>query len=139
MRGVTGVIKLNSYGYREDFELDIVNLQRDGLKKIGIFNSTQQFTIDWEPNEKLRALAEKGDLYNKTFRVLIALVRKIIGKSTNQIEKNWLKYLLLEFLRFICFAQLCQGETIQHAEKIYNYEKRQRSLRRIRHRHYPRD
>ncbi|XP_043279268.1 uncharacterized protein [Venturia canescens] len=73
IRGVTGVVKLSHNGLREDFKLDVVNLQRDGLQTMAYFNSTQQF-IDWEPNERLKALAEKDDLHNKTFRVLIALV-----------------------------------------------------------------
>jgi hypothetical protein len=35
MRGLTGVIKFDQHGLRSNFELEIVELKKDGLVKVG--------------------------------------------------------------------------------------------------------
>ncbi|KAG7201426.1 hypothetical protein KM043_004186 [Ampulex compressa] len=71
MRGLTGLIKFDTAGFRSNFQLDIVRLTQTGLKRIGLWNSTNG--IEWLPE----ANAPKSDLelslQNKTFIVLISL------------------------------------------------------------------
>lgn len=50
MEGLTGKIKFDSSGFRSDFQLDIIELTKDGLEKVGFWsldsgaNFTRNFT-----------------------------------------------------------------------------------------------
>ena len=72
MQGLTGSVKFDITGYRTDFQIDILSLGDKGLKKVGVWNSTQP--IKWIPKH----LPENSDavltLRNTTFNVLISLV-----------------------------------------------------------------
>ena len=72
MRGLTGLVKFDTSGFRSDFQLDILNVGWDGIKKIGIWNSTT--TIDWIPESSTYDQNADLTLRNITFRVLISLV-----------------------------------------------------------------
>ena len=42
MRGLTGRIKFDQHGLRTDFTLEIVELKKDGLLKVGIYNESTE-------------------------------------------------------------------------------------------------
>lgn len=72
MRGLTGVIKFDHQGFRSDFLLDIIELNRDGLKKIGIWNSTEGINFTRTYGEAYTQIVEI--IQNKTFIVTTLLV-----------------------------------------------------------------
>ena len=41
MRGLTGRIKFDQHGLRTDFTLEIVELKKDGLLKVGTYNEVE--------------------------------------------------------------------------------------------------
>ena len=72
MKGLTGLIKFHTNGFRTDFQLNIVRLEETGLRTIGIWNSTN--SIEWLPDPPAKLADGEEDLANKTFIVLISLV-----------------------------------------------------------------
>lgn len=74
MEGLTGLIKLDTSGFRSSFQLDVVHVTEEGLKKIGTWNSTN--SIEWLPENHPANADPELSLQNKTFIVLIAIVRK---------------------------------------------------------------
>lgn len=73
MEGVTGLIKFDTAGFRSDFQLDVVKVSEDGLKKIGVWNSTN--TVEWLMESHPPKPDAELSLQNKTFIILIAIVR----------------------------------------------------------------
>ncbi|XP_044738243.1 glutamate receptor ionotropic, kainate 2 isoform X2 [Chrysoperla carnea] len=71
MKGLTGVIKFDHQGFRSDFVLDIVELNKDGLKKIGTWNSTEGVNFTRSYGEAYTQIVEI--LQNKTFVVTTIL------------------------------------------------------------------
>jgi ionotropic kainate glutamate receptor 2 len=71
MRGLTGVVKFDSQGFRTNFVLDIVELSKDGLKKIGTWNSTEGVNFTRTYGEAYTQIVES--LQNKTFVVTTIL------------------------------------------------------------------
>ncbi|KAF5280601.1 hypothetical protein FQA39_LY05249 [Lamprigera yunnana] len=67
MRGLTGVIKFDHQGFRSDFTLDIVELSREGLKKIGTWNASAGVNFTRTYGEAYTQIVEI--LQNKTFVV----------------------------------------------------------------------
>ncbi|XP_050309100.1 glutamate receptor ionotropic, kainate 2 isoform X3 [Anthonomus grandis grandis] len=67
MRGLTGVIKFDHQGFRSDFMLDIVELTREGLKKIGTWNSSEGVNFTRTYGEAYSQIVEI--IQNKTFVV----------------------------------------------------------------------
>lgn len=74
MEGLTGLIKFDTAGFRSNFQLDIVRVTENGLKKIGIWNSTND--VEWLLEARPQKSEEELSLQNKTFLILIAIVRK---------------------------------------------------------------
>lgn len=72
MRGLTGVIKFDHQGFRSDFTLDIIELNREGLKKIGTWNSTEGVNFTRTYREVYTQIVEI--IQNKTFVVTTILV-----------------------------------------------------------------
>lgn len=72
MKGLTGLIKFHTNGFRSDFQLDIIRLGNEGLKTIGAWNSTNG--IEWFPDPPPLVGEGEEDLANKTFIVIIAVV-----------------------------------------------------------------
>ncbi|XP_015121885.1 glutamate receptor ionotropic, kainate 2 [Diachasma alloeum] len=72
MRGLTGLIKFHTSGFRSDFRIDIVKLSEIGLHSIGTWNSTTG--IEWKMESNDRVVGAEEDLANKTFTILIALL-----------------------------------------------------------------
>ena len=73
MKGLTGTIKFDQHGLRSDFTLEIVELKKDGLIKVGVWmenmgvNFTRNFTENY--NEIV------DSLQNKTLVVTTIFVR----------------------------------------------------------------
>ena len=63
MKGLTGTIKFDQHGLRSDFKLEIVELKKDGLQKVGVWmeetgaNFTRNFTESY--NEIVDSLQNK--------------------------------------------------------------------------------
>lgn len=76
MRGLTGLVKFDTSGFRTDFQLDILNVGWNGITKIGTWNSTTN--IDWIPENAVIDPNAGLTLRNMTFRVLISLVCRTI-------------------------------------------------------------
>lgn len=71
MKGLTGVIKFDHQGFRSDFSLDIVELSKDGLRKVGTWNSTEGVNYTRTYGESQKEIVEI--LQNKTLVVTIIL------------------------------------------------------------------
>ena len=74
MEGLTGLIKFDTAGFRSDFQLDVVRVTEDGLKKIGVWNSTSN--VEWLLKAHVSNPDAELTLQNKTFIILIAIVRE---------------------------------------------------------------
>lgn len=83
MKGLTGLIKFDHQGFRSDFMLDIIELNtKDGLKKIGTWNSTEGVNFTRTFGDVYTQIVES--LQNKTFIVTTILVSDdIIKKKKN--------------------------------------------------------
>lgn len=78
MRGLTGLIWFDTTGFRSNFQLDIVQLQRKGLTKIGVWNSTRVNGIEWMPDISSTKSDAELSLQNRTFLVLISMVNVLL-------------------------------------------------------------
>lgn len=72
MEGLTGLIKFDTAGFRSDFQLDVVRVGEGGLKKIGVWNSTN--TVEWFMETHPPKPDVELSLQNKTFIIMIAIV-----------------------------------------------------------------
>ncbi|XP_076624322.1 glutamate receptor ionotropic, kainate 2 isoform X1 [Colletes latitarsis] len=88
MEGLTGLIKFDTAGFRSDFQLDVLRLAEDGLKKIGVWNSTN--SIEWQPESEPPKSDAEFSLQNKTFIVLIAISHPygMLKKSADMMTGN---------------------------------------------------
>lgn len=81
MTGLTGIIKFDHQGFRSDFILDIIELNnKEGLKKIGTWNSTKGINFTRSYREEYTQIVE--NLQNKTFIVTTILVSSLRKMST---------------------------------------------------------
>ncbi|KAH0820074.1 hypothetical protein GEV33_002720 [Tenebrio molitor] len=88
MRGLTGVIKFDHQGFRSDFVLDIIELSKEGLKKIGTWNSTEGVNFTRTYGEAYTQIVEI--IQNKTF-VVTTILRQTLLK---------IKYKLIVFAAY---------------------------------------
>lgn len=73
IKGLSGDIQFNQHGNRENFEVDVLELGSDGLKKIGTWNSTKGIqTLKGKTIESSQT--DPGSLRNKTLIVLTVIV-----------------------------------------------------------------
>lgn len=72
MKGLTGVIKFDNQGFRSSFSLDIIELGKDGLRKIGTWNASEGVNLTRTYGEVYTQIVES--LHNKTFVVTTILV-----------------------------------------------------------------
>lgn len=70
--GLSGMIKFDTAGFRSEFQLDILNLQNQGLQKVGKWETN--FGIQWKPTYKILGVNDEKSLRDKHFLVLISLV-----------------------------------------------------------------
>ncbi|XP_031827369.1 glutamate receptor ionotropic, kainate 2 isoform X2 [Nomia melanderi] len=88
MEGLTGLIKFDTAGFRSDFQLDVVRVTEKGLKKIGMWNSTN--AIEWLPETHPPKSDIELSLQNRTFIVLIAISHPygMLKKSAEMMTGN---------------------------------------------------
>lgn len=72
IKGLTGVIKFDNQGFRSSFSLDIVELGKEGLRKIGTWNASEGVNLTRTFGEVYKQVVES--LHNKTFIVTTILV-----------------------------------------------------------------
>lgn len=84
MQGLTGTIKFDNQGFRTNFLLDVIELNKEGLSKIGTWNSTEGMNFTRTYGEAYTQIVES--LMNKTFTVCIILVRTVAPNNINVIE-----------------------------------------------------
>lgn len=85
MRGLTGLVKFDTSGFRSDFQLDILNVGWNGIRKIGSWNSTTN--IDWIPEAAIYDPHADLSLRNITFRVLISLTKPYAMLKESSLKK----------------------------------------------------
>ncbi|XP_014608313.1 PREDICTED: glutamate receptor ionotropic, kainate 2-like [Polistes canadensis] len=90
MRGLTGLIWFDTAGFRSNFQLDIVQLQLEGLTKIGVWNSTRMSGIEWMPETSSMKPDAELSLQNKTFLVLISMTKPygMVKESATMLSGN---------------------------------------------------
>ena len=72
MEGLSGRIKFDGAGFRSDFQLDIVELKRDGLVKVGSWDPTNGANFTRNYSKTTTEVVES--LHNKTLIVSTILV-----------------------------------------------------------------
>lgn len=75
MKGLTGRIKFDSRGFRTDFDLDIVELKKEGLTRVGKWSAGKGVNFTRNFTEAYSDLIES--LHNKTLVVTTILVSRI--------------------------------------------------------------
>ncbi|XP_046833822.1 glutamate receptor ionotropic, kainate 2-like isoform X3 [Vespa crabro] len=90
MRGLTGLIWFDTTGFRSNFQLDIVQLQRKGLTTIGVWNSTRVNGIEWTPDISSTKSEAELSLQNRTFLVLISMTKPygMVKESAAMLSGN---------------------------------------------------
>ncbi|XP_018324825.1 glutamate receptor ionotropic, kainate 2-like [Agrilus planipennis] len=86
--GLSGIIKFDNKGFRSDFSLDVVELNQDGLIKIGDWNSTEGLKISRVYPEAIPT--NELSLRNRTFVVITALTAPyaMMKKSEPKLTGN---------------------------------------------------
>lgn len=74
MEGLSGHLSFDSLGFRSDFDLDIVELKKDGLIKVGVWNRGAGANFTRNFTEVYTDIVES--LHNKTLVVTTILVRE---------------------------------------------------------------
>ena len=67
IHGLTGLVKFDQYGLRTDFSLDIVELHKSGLEKVGTWHD--RFGIEFDRLTSLKSSEPKKTIENKTIVV----------------------------------------------------------------------
>ncbi|XP_061943148.1 glutamate receptor ionotropic, kainate 2-like isoform X5 [Apis cerana] len=92
MEGLTGLIKFDTAGFRTNFQLDVVRVTEDGLKKIGIWKSTNasKWSVEWLLESQPPKFDVELSLQNKTFIILIAISHPygMLKKSADTMTGN---------------------------------------------------
>ena len=74
MDGLTGPIRFDSLGFRSDFNLDIIELKKEGLFKVGTWNQGSGANFTRNYTESYSEIVES--LHNKTLSITTILVSK---------------------------------------------------------------
>ena len=75
MEGLSGNIRFDSRGSRSDFDLEIVELKKEGLVKVGMWNQGSGANFTRNFTESYSEIVES--LHNKTLIITTILVRKM--------------------------------------------------------------
>lgn len=73
MKGLTGTIKFDQHGLRSDFTLEIVELKKDGLMKVGVWQENKGVNFTRNFTESYNEIVDS--LQNKTLVVTTIFVR----------------------------------------------------------------
>jgi len=82
--GLTGRIKLNDFGFRTDFDLEIVELKTEGLRKMGFWNPTHEAQFYTQVN--------KRDITSRDIRNKMLIVSTILNAPfcmRKEIDEIW--------------------------------------------------
>ena len=76
MEGLSGPIRFDTQGFRTDFDLEIVELKKEGLQKVGMWNrgSGANFTRNF--TESYSEIIDT--LHNRTLIITTILARNLI-------------------------------------------------------------
>ncbi|KAG8177768.1 hypothetical protein JTE90_010346 [Oedothorax gibbosus] len=86
--GMTGFVKFDSDGYRQNFTLDAMELKRNGLSKVGVWDSSHGLHFTWNYSVAYAEMLQS--LKNRTLKVTTILnppymmVKKADDQSKNQ-------------------------------------------------------
>ena len=78
--GLTGPIKFDNRGLRTQFEMDLMELQVDGLERVGSWNSLDHLMSGRKP-ANIDSEANSDPMANKTFVITTILVRPMLSSS----------------------------------------------------------
>ncbi|KAK6641282.1 hypothetical protein RUM44_012991 [Polyplax serrata] len=90
IKGLTGLVKIHKEeGLRLDFTLHLSELTKDGLMKIGSWNTTQGLNLT-RPHLTFTHVADEESLVNKTFVVIIAMSPpySMLKEDSRQLSGN---------------------------------------------------
>ena len=79
MKGLTGTIKFDQHGLRSDFTLEIVELKKDGLMKVGVWQENKGVNFTRNFTESYNEIVDS--LQNKTLVVTTIFVRYLNTSS----------------------------------------------------------
>ena len=88
MEGLTGQIGFDSLGFRSDFNLDIIELKKEGLVKVGTWNRSMGANFTRNYTESYMGIVTS--LKNKTLKITTIKVKIKISKlpSSKNIPSN---------------------------------------------------
>ena len=84
MEGLSGRIKFDGAGFRSDFQLDIVELKREGLVKVGTWDPSNGANFTRNYSKTTTEVVES--LHNKTLIVSTILVSILPSKVLRKRE-----------------------------------------------------
>ena len=90
MDGLTGAIAFDSLGFRSDFVLEIVELKREGLVKVGSWNQGKGVNFTRNYTETSKEIEES--LHNKTLKIttiLVSVKGHVKSKSFPRSKSNF--------------------------------------------------
>ena len=95
--GLTGAIEFDPEGFRTDFSLDIVELLKDGLKKVGYWTLSTGANYTRSYGEKIREI--EHSLWNKTLKVIMAVVSGVSVQHRHKKLVFWTESVCLHLYR----------------------------------------
>ena len=81
MEGLTGRIRFDTLGFRSDFDLDIIELKKEGLVKVGAWSQAAGANFTRNYTESYSEIVES--LHNKTLKITTILVSTIFKQFIN--------------------------------------------------------
>ena len=94
IHGLTGLVKFDQYGLRTDFTLDIVELHKSGLEKVGTWHD--RFGIEFDRLTSLKSSEPRKTIENKT---IIVTTIKVSGSHLTQAFQSFLSHISLRPMR----------------------------------------
>ena len=94
MEGLSGKIKFDGAGFRSDFQLDIVELKREGLVQVGTWDPTNGANFTRNYTKITTEVVES--LHNKTLIVSTILVSNLIF-LTHRISSHNFIFRMIHF------------------------------------------
>ena len=100
IRGLTGLVKFDQYGLRTDFTLDIVELHKSGLEKVGTWHD--RFGIEFDRLTSLKSSEPKKTIENKTIVVTTIKVSRFHLHNSYHVFISLRRMLCLKSLQRDC-------------------------------------
>ena len=108
MDGLTGRVKFDSEGQRSDFQLEIVELKKPGLEKVGVWSDITGVNFNRNFTETYSEIVES--LQNKTLVVTTIMVRRDTNSNSALIfiQENSFRGKSFSFSFLLFFLSLSQ-------------------------------